>query len=168
MSWSTARGSSSGLSLEGLTKVMAHKSYICIRWLKSCFSELWKVTLSIYFTHIFSFLHSVSPSEPSRLDCVNYTTTLDFGVKCWFSSLLWLNLLSKSLFSYNGVYWVDLMLSIRDVIVSQKPYNGEWKKHFFGRDNNFTCSLCAKKHLWGNTFWVDPFPPLVTSKELLN
>ena len=41
------------------------------------------------------------------------------------------------------------MLSICDVIVSQKTYNGEQKQHFFGRDNNFTHSLCTKiTSLW--------------------
>ena len=42
-----------------------------------------------------------------------------------WSSLHWLDLLSKSLFLYNGVYWGHLVLSIYDVIVSQKMYNGE-------------------------------------------
>ena len=41
------------------------------------------------------------------------------------SSLHWLNLLSNSSFLYNWVYWVNLMLSICEVIVSQKTYNGE-------------------------------------------
>ena len=36
------------------------------------------------------------------------------------------------------------MISICDVIVSQKTYNGELKQHFFGQDNNFTCSLGTK------------------------
>ena len=43
------------------------------------------------------------------------------------SSLHWLDLCSNFAFYYQGVYWVDLLLSICDIIVSQKPYNGEWK-----------------------------------------
>ena len=39
------------------------------------------------------------------------------------SSLHWLDYPSNFLFSYNGAYWIDLMLSICDVIVSQKLYN---------------------------------------------
>ena len=48
------------------------------------------------------------------------------NLKIW-SSLHWLILLSNCLFSYNRVYWADLLLSIGDIIVSQKSSNGEWK-----------------------------------------
>ena len=41
-----------------------------------------------------------------------------------------------------------LKLSVSDVIVSQKGSNGDKKLQFFGPDYNFTCSLCAKIHLW--------------------
>ena len=46
-------------------------------------------------------------------------------------------------FLYNGVYWGHLVLSIYDVIVSKKLYNGEVKQDFFG---------------WGNKFHLLPFP----------
>ena len=42
--------------------------------------------------------------------------------------------LSNCLFSYNGVCYNILKLSIIDVIVSQKGSNGNGKLHFFGRD----------------------------------
>ena len=42
------------------------------------------------------------------------------------------------------------MISIYDVIVAQKSYNGEWKSHSLGRDYNFTHSLCAKLLLGEN------------------
>ena len=48
----------------------------------------------------------------------------------------------------NAEYWVHLVLSICDIIVSQKSSNGERKSHFFGWDNNFTRSLCAKKNFF--------------------
>ena len=76
------------------------------------------------------------------------------------SSLHWLYLLSKSSFLYNGVYWVYLMLSICDVIVSQKRYNGEWKKHFFGRGKNFIRSLCTK-----NIFGQMPFESILSQSQ---
>ena len=51
-----------------------------------------------------------------------------------FSSLHWPILL---LFLFVFVQWtvlVDVQLSAGDAIVSQTVSNGEWKKHFHGRD----------------------------------
>ena len=47
-------------------------------------------------------------------------------------------------------------LSASDVIVSQKESNGEGKGQLFGRDNNFTRSLCTKVHLWAKVHfeWI--------------
>ena len=42
--------------------------------------------------------------------------------------------LSFCLFSYNGVYLDVLKLSVSDVIVSLKSFNGDRKLQFFGRD----------------------------------
>ena len=41
-------------------------------------------------------------------------------LSCKLSSLHWLDSRSNFSFSYNGLYWGDLMLSIWDLIVSQK------------------------------------------------
>ena len=65
-----------------------------------------------------------------------------------YSSLHWLDLHSNFSFSYNRVYWVHLLLSTCDIIVSQKPYNGE------GETTNFTPSLLSlhkKITFWANT-----------------
>ena len=43
-------------------------------------------------------------------------------------------------------WWIKLSLS--DVIFSQKGSNGDAKIQFFGRDYNFTPTLCAKLPLW--------------------
>ena len=47
------------------------------------------------------------------------------------------------------MYYKILKLSVYDIIVSQKGSNGEEKLHFFGRDDNFTNSLCSKLNLLG-------------------
>ena len=39
------------------------------------------------------------------------------------------------------------MLSICDVIVSQKLYNGECKLHFFGRGNTFLLALLSLRKI---------------------
>ena len=63
------------------------------------------------------------------------------------SCLHWLDLLSNHLFQYNGVYWVDLMLSICDLIVIQKPNNEEWMLESF-----FVCLFVCLLATWG---WVN-------------
>ena len=62
------------------------------------------------------------------------------------SSIHWVISLSFLSFSYNGVCFDKLKLSVSDIIVTQKGSNGEGKLHFFGQDSNFTFSLCAKIH----------------------
>ena len=52
--------------------------------------------------------------------------------------------LSFCSFSYNGVCFDNLKLSVNDVIVNQKGSNQDEKLQFFGRDYNFTCTLCTK------------------------
>ena len=66
------------------------------------------------------------------------------------SSVHWIISLSLCSISYNGVCFKRLKLSVSDAIVSQKGSNGDGKLHFFRRDYNFTCSLCAKILLWAS------------------
>ena len=54
------------------------------------------------------------------------------------SSLHWSISLLFCAFSYNGVCYLPLKLSVSDVIVSQKGFNGEEKLYFFGRDYKYT------------------------------
>ena len=51
-------------------------------------------------------------------------------------------------YQYSEVCFDGLKLSVSDIIVSQKGSNGDEKLQFSGRDYNFTCTLCAKLHLW--------------------
>ena len=62
--------------------------------------------------------------------------------------LNWIISLSFCSFSYNAVCFELLKLSVSDIRVGQKGSNGDRKLHLFGRDYNFTCSLCTKIHLW--------------------
>ena len=62
------------------------------------------------------------------------------------SSIHWVISLSFLSFSYNGVCFDKLKLSVSDIIVTQKGSNGEGKLHFFGQDSYFTFSLLAKIH----------------------
>ena len=101
---------------------------------------------------------------------------LQRGIRLPASSPHWVILLSNCLFLYNGVYWVDLMLSVCDVIVSQKsgtmlldrstfdqsPFDSptfdqllcfwHWLddirsiRYHWIEIRNFTRSLCAKKN----------------------
>ena len=70
------------------------------------------------------------------------------------------------LFSYSGVYFDGLKLSVSDIIVSQKSSNGDGNLRFFGQDYNFTRTFCAKIHLcakkqyylngqWGIHFFLE-------------
>ena len=59
--------------------------------------------------------------------------------------LIWLYFVS---FSYNGVLFDGLTLSVNDIIVVQKSSNGNWKLQFFGQNYNFTHTLCTKIYLW--------------------
>ena len=43
-------------------------------------------------------------------------------------------------------YFKALVLSICDIFVSQKPYNGEWKYYFFGWVN-ITIWKCSQKNI---------------------
>ena len=52
------------------------------------------------------------------------------------------------MFSYNGVYFDGLKLSVSDIIASQKGSYGNKKQLYFGWDYNFIRSLCARIHLW--------------------
>ena len=70
----------------------------------------------------------------------------------WNSSLHCNFSLSFCSFSYNGVHFDGLKLSVNDVIVSQKESNGNGKLQFFGRDYNFTHPHCAKIHLWAKIY----------------
>ena len=72
---------------------------------------------------------------------VNLKKTRLFSFK---SSLHCIISLSICLFSFNGACYDALKLSVGDIILSQKGSNGDGKLHFFGRDYDFTLSLCSK------------------------
>ena len=61
--------------------------------------------------------------------------------------------LSFCLFSYNGVCNDGLELSVSDIIVCHKGFNGDRKLQFFGRHYNFTRSLCARINLGAKIQW---------------
>ena len=77
---------------------------------------------------IASFTHFVGSLDQSGLDNLVYfnedQVLESFHIQVT-SSIHGLILRSNFSFSYNGVYWGFLMLSICDVIVNQKTYTGE-------------------------------------------
>ena len=88
-----------------------------------------------YFISTFETTH-VKRSAPIKIGLVvsNYNihnkcgTTANYQVLAYAQKVVVsINFISTFFmpFSYKGVYWVDLLLSICDVIVSQKPYNEE-------------------------------------------
>ena len=64
-----------------------------------------------------------------------------------------MDLISNCSFLYNGVYWVNLMLSICDVIVSQKTYNlgGTQFYSLSLRKNNIFGQIHQWRLLWNIT-----------------
>ena len=67
-------------------------------------------------------------------------------------SLHWNISLSFCSFSYSGICWDVLNLSVSDIIAIQKSSNGDRKLQFFGPDYNFfLLSLCKDKSLGKDT-----------------
>ena len=64
------------------------------------------------------------------------------------------------------VYFDGLKLSVSDVILIQKNSNGDRKLQFFGRDYNFTRSLCAK-HIFGKIILINLFTLELATRRLL-
>ena len=63
-------------------------------------------------------------------------------------------------FSYSGVCFVQLKLSIDDIIIIQKGSNGDLKFKLYDMDYYFTCTLCAKLHLWAKILNLRKYTPL--------
>ena len=92
--------------------------------------------------------HFKKPSEKELADDKLLYGSIKLDFDSFLSSLHWIISLSFCSFSYKGLCFVKLKLSVSDVIVSQKGSNGDRKLHFFGRDYDFNCTLCTKLHLW--------------------
>ena len=81
------------------------------------------------------------------------------------SSLHYTNSRSIFSFSYIGVRWVTLKISIDDIILSQKSSNEDGKLHFFGETLFYSLYLRKNTFLGKGTFWVNlPLCPSITPR----